>query len=134
MNKRVGLWIDHSKAILISITEDGEERSIVTSAMEHYLNYSSTKPRGELPEDVHDKRYWDHLDKYYDKVLVHLQDSEAVQIFGPGEAKYELKKRLQDVGFSEYSITVENTDKLTDHQIAKKVRARFPIRSQYDIF
>jgi hypothetical protein len=134
MSKRVGLWFSHNKAVIVSITDEGEERSIITSNMEHYLRHSSATPGDGSPQDKRDNRYWNHVGEHYDKVIAHIRDAEAVQIFGPDEAKYELKKRLENLGQPEYSITLETTGSLTDHQIAKKVRARFPARSQYDIF
>jgi hypothetical protein len=134
MNKRVGLWFTHNKAVIVSITEDGEERSIITSNMEHYLRYSSATPGDGSPQESRDNRYWNHVGEYYDKVIAHIRDAKAVQIFGPDEAKSELKKRLESLGLPEYSIMLETTGNLTDHQIVKKVREKFPAHSQYDIF
>jgi hypothetical protein len=134
MTKKVGLWFSVDKAVIISITENGEERSIITANMEHYLRHSSSTPGDGSPLDMHDQRYWDHAGEYYDKVIAHIRGADAVQIFGPDEAKHELKKRLEKIGFAEYTVMLETTGKLTDHQIAKKVREKFPARSQYDIF
>jgi len=134
VNKKVGLWFDNDKAVIVSISEDGEERKIITSHMENFIRFSSTTPGDGTPEDARDKRYWNRIGEYYDKVIAHINDAEAIQIFGPGEAKDELKKRLELTGLAEYSITLETTGKLTDQQVAKKVRERFPTRSQYDIF
>ncbi|MFO7583164.1 MAG: hypothetical protein R6W69_00425 [Anaerolineales bacterium] len=134
MGKRVGLWFNHNKAVIVSITEDGEERSIVASNMEHYVRYSSATPGDGSLQDIRDKRYWDHIAEYYDKVIAHILGAEAVQIFGPDEAKHELKKRLENLGLPDYTIMLETTGNLTDHQVAKKVREKFPSHSQYDIF
>ncbi|MCX6555193.1 MAG: hypothetical protein NTZ12_09310 [Candidatus Aminicenantes bacterium] len=46
-------------------------------------------------------------------------------IFGPGEAKGELKKRLERDGLGGRIAAVETVDKMTDRQIAAKVRKRF---------
>jgi hypothetical protein len=46
-------------------------------------------------------------------------------IFGPGEAKGELKKRLESKGLGGRIVGVETTDKMTERQIAAKVRAYF---------
>ena len=133
MSKRVGLWFNHNKAVIVSIT-DGEERSIITANMEHYLRYSNATPGDGSPQDTRDNRYWNHVGEYYDKVIAHIRDAEAVLILGPDEAKFELKKRLENLGLPEYSIVLETTSNLTDHQIAKKIREKFPAHSQYDIF
>ena len=133
MNKRVGLWLDGDKAVIVSITDSGEERKRITSDMEHYVRYSSAVPGDGSPENVRDRRFWNHLDEYYDNIIADIRDAKAIQIFGPGEAKYELKKRLERDGLSEYIVSMEETDKLTDHQIATKVQERFPARSPFDL-
>ncbi len=133
MNKRVGLWLDRNKAVIVSITDKGEERKRITSDMEHYSLYSSVVPGDGSPENIRDRRFWNHLGEYYDNILAHIQDAKAIQIFGPGEAKYELKKHLEDKGLSEYIVSMEDAEKLTDLQIATKVQQRFPARSLFDI-
>jgi hypothetical protein len=135
MNKKVGLWLDHNKAVIVSITNDGEERRIITSDMEHYVRYSSNVPGDGSVEDVRDRRFWNHLGEYYDKVVAHIGEAMSIQIFGPGEAKYELKKRLESEGMLNNIVSVDDADNgLTDRQIAKRVRERFPARSLFDIF
>jgi hypothetical protein len=47
-------------------------------------------------------------------------------IFGPGEAKGELEKRLVNKGLGGRVVGIETVDKMTDRQIAAKVRQRFP--------
>ena len=134
MNKKVGLWLDHNKAVIVSITNDGEERRIITSDMEHYVRYSSNVPGDGSAEEVRDRRFWNHLGEYYDKVIAQIGDAKSIQIFGPGEAKYELKKRLEGQGMLENVVSVDDADSLTNRQIAMKVRERFPARDLFDIF
>lgn len=133
MDKKVGLWFDQNTAVIVSISDKGEEKKRITSNMEHYPRFSSSEPGDGSTEDLRDRRYWDHLNEYYDKVIAHIYDASAIQIFGPGEAKFELKKRLESKGLAEYVVTVDNADSLTDVQVAKRVRERFPARSQFDI-
>jgi hypothetical protein len=134
MNRKVGLWLDHHKAVIVSITNDGEERRIITSNMEHYVRYSSNVPGDGSEEDVRDRRFWNHLGEYYDKVIAQIGEAKSIQIFGPGEAKYELKKRLESEGMLENIVSVDEAGSLTDRQVAKRVRERFPARSLFDIF
>jgi len=133
MDKRVGLWFDNEKAVVVSVTDDAEEIKRFTSSMKNYIRFSSSTPGDGLPEDARDRRFWNHLNEYYDNVVAHIRDARMIQIFGPGDAKYELKKRLEKVGLAEHSVEIDNADSLTDHQIAAKVRERFPARSQFDI-
>jgi hypothetical protein len=134
MNKKVGLWLDHNKAVIVSIANNGEERKIITSDMEHYVRYSSNAPGDGSAEDVRDRRFWNHLGEYYDKVIAHIGDARSIQIFGPGEAKYELKKRLESEGMLDNIVSVDDAESLTDRQVAKRVRERFPARDYFDIF
>ena len=78
-------------------------------------------------------QFWNHLDEYYDHVIAHIQDARTIQIFGPGEGKYELKKRLEAQGLVEHIEVSDSADRLTDLQVAIKVRAYFPARSQFDL-
>jgi hypothetical protein len=55
-----------------------------------------------------------------------LAEADSILIFGPGEAKGELEKRLASKGLSGRVVGVETVDKMTDRQIAAKVRQRFP--------
>jgi len=134
MNKKVGLWLDHNKAVIVSIANNGEERKIITSDMEHYVRYSSNVPGDGSAEDVRDRRFWNHLGEYYDKVIAHIGDAKSIQIFGPGEAKYELEKRLESEGMLDNIVSVDDAESLTDRQVAKRVRERFPARAYFDIF
>ena len=134
MNKKVGLWINRKKAVIVSIANDVEARRIITSDMEHYVLYSTIVPGDGSPENIRDRRFWNHLGEYYDKIIAYIRDATEIQIFGPEHAKYELKKRLESEGLALQIVSVEDAGILTDLQIATKVQKRFPARSQFDIF
>ena len=133
MNKRVGLWLNRKKAVIVSIADNIEARRIITSDIEHYILYSTVVPGDGSPEDIRDRRFWNHLGEYYDKIIAHIRDATEIQIFGPEGAKYELQKHLESEGLAERIVSVEDTDRLTDLQIAIKVRKRFPTRSRFDL-
>jgi hypothetical protein len=52
---------------------------------------------------------------------------DALLLFGPGEAKRQLKDRLGRSKASERIVAIENTDKLTDPQIVAKVKEHYGI-------
>lgn len=133
MNKKVGLWIDRRKAVIVSIANDVEARRIITSDMEHYVLYSTVVPGDGAPEEVRDRRFWNHLGEYYDKIVAHIRDATEIQIFGPQEAKHELQKHLESEGLAGYIVSLEDAEKMTDLQIIAKVQKRFPIRSRFDL-
>jgi acyl transferase domain-containing protein len=74
---------------------------------------------------VRDRQFGQHLDDYYDQVIAAIRDGDSIQIFGPSEAKGELEKRLETEGLKGHILAIEAADKMTDRQIAAKVRRRF---------
>jgi len=133
MNKRVGLWLDRNKAVIVTIANNIEAKRIITSDMEHYVLYSTTVPGDGAPEEIRDRRFWNHLGEYYDKIMEHIRDAAEIQIFGPEEAKFELQKLLEAEGLAIHIVSIEDAEKMTDLQIAIKVQKRFPMRSRFDL-
>ncbi|MCX6150343.1 MAG: hypothetical protein NTX22_07480 [Ignavibacteriales bacterium] len=124
MKKKVGLWIDHKKTVLVSITGEVEEIKTITSDMEKHVRFSGSA-QNYSEEDQLDRRFTNHLNKYYDEVISFVRDAESVLIVGPGEAKVEFKKRLENEPQIGRVVNLETTDKMTEPQIAAKVREYF---------
>jgi hypothetical protein len=97
--------------------------------MEKHARYSGAAQE-DVAEDQRDKRFSGHLNQYYDQVITRIRDAESILILGPGEAKVELEKRLEGEGLSGRIVGVETVDKMTDRQIAARVRHRFSKRNQ----
>lgn len=133
MNKKVGLWLDRNKAVIVSIVDNIEAKRIITSDMEHYILYSTVVPGDGSPEEIRDRRFWNRLGEYYDKIIAHIGDATEIQIFGPEVAKYELVRHLENEGLAGNVVSMEDADRLTDLQIAIKVQKRFPVRSRFDL-
>jgi stalled ribosome rescue protein Dom34 len=93
--------------------------------MEKHVRYSGAAQE-DSAEDQRDKRFTGHLNKYYDHVISYIRDAESILILGPGEAKVELEKRLEGEGLSGRVVGIETVDKMTNRQIAAKVRKHFP--------
>jgi hypothetical protein len=134
MNKQAGLWIDHREATIVMVTDGEEEIKHITSNSGKRVRYSGsshgTTPEGlkeVTSEDRRDRKFDNRLNKFYDEVTAIVRDADSIQIFGPGEAKGELEKRLESAGLKEHVLAVETVDKMTDHQISAKVRERFPV-------
>lgn len=132
MKKQAGLWIDHRMAVIVIVTEAGEDIRKIESGMGRHVRYrgaSTTKSpystQYQQGDDQLDNKFTEQLNKFYDEVIAHICAAEAVLIFGPGEAKGELEKRLKDKGFRGHVPPVEIVDKMTDRQISAKVREHF---------
>ena len=127
MDKQAGLWIDHSKAIIVMITVTGEEIREISSDMERHESFTEeTASSDDFLEDVRNRQIADQLNNYYEQVMAVVCDADTIQIFGPGEAKDELVKRFEQQGLKAHILTIETVDKMTDRQIATKVRTSIP--------
>lgn len=129
MKSEVVLWIDHHKTIIVTKTDEQENTQEVRSNIEKHIRLSGGKSPKELnlstlseAEDVADHRHDNRLSSYYDGVLSLLRNADSIRIFGPGEAKVELKKRLEQGGLGDRIASVETAGKLTNRQLASKVQ------------
>ena len=123
MKKQIGLWIDHRKAVIVIVTDEGEELKKITSNMEKHVRFTGgTASEDGSTEDVRDRQFGNHLNSYYDEVIAVIRGADSIQIFGPGEAKGELEKRLEREGLKAHIFAIETVDKMTDRQISAKVR------------
>ena len=133
MKTKVGLWIDHRKAIIVTVTDKGEELGLIISRVEKQPRRSgdsplkgSYEPHHVQAEDSRQRTFTGHLNIYYDAVIAPIRDAEAILIFGPGEAKGELKERLEKHGLGGRIVGIETVDRMTDRQVAAKVKQYFP--------
>jgi len=132
MKTKAGLWIDHRKAVVVTLTDKGEAIGLTISNVETQPRRSGGSPlkgpcesQQMLADDSRQRSLTAHLNIYYDEVIASISDAESILIFGPGEAKDELKKRLEKKSLGERIAGIETADKMTDRQIAVKVRKHY---------
>ena len=131
MKKEIGLWVDHRQAVIVALTDSGEQIIRIQSDAEKQIRFAggSRKDGLQTTESIRGKKLDSRLAKYFDDILVHIRDAEMIQIFGPGEAKNELAKHLEKEGLKERIVAIETMDNMTDNQISAKVRERFPVKN-----
>lgn len=121
MKKQAGLWIDHRETIVVFIGDDGEETRRIESGIEKHVRFSGrNRAEDGSADDQRDRQFAEHLGRYYDELIAHVRDAESILLFGPGEAKGELEKRLAAKGLGGRIVGIETADKMTDHQISGK--------------
>jgi len=133
MKQSVGLWIDHRKAIVVTIKNEKEAVQVIESNVEPRVRFSGGSrtatpysPQDVASEGKRDERFRHHLDAYYGEVIQAIREADSILIFGPGEAKGELKKALEESReLGRRIVGVESADKMTQRQIAAKVRDYF---------
>ena len=115
----------------MSLTGTGEEIKRIQSSVEKQPRRSGDPDHGsfesqEVPaDDSRQREYTGHLARYYDAVISQLRGAGAILILGPGEAKGELKKRLEKHPDGSRTIALETTDKMTEPQIVARIHHHF---------
>lgn len=132
MKKKIGLWIDHKKAVFVILIGENEKIKLLESNLERHVRPSGGSrsktpygPQDIVAEDRRERKYEHHVKNYYDEVISYINNADSIFIFGPGEAKNKFIKHIKNKELQSRILAVETVDKMTDAQIAAKVRAFF---------
>jgi hypothetical protein len=113
-----GIWIDHRKAFVVTLSEDGEDTKLILSRVEKH-------PQRDTADDRQQRALTGELNHFYDAVICAIRGYANVFLFGPGEAKHELHKRVVEMKVGDFVMAAEAADKMTDREIIAKVRDHF---------
>ena len=141
MKKYVGIWLDHREAFVVYLSNNqpftaGNQEMIerIESDIERRVRLSGGSRSRKTPygpQDIsvdgkQEDRVKGQLRRYYQEIIKRISDADRILIFGPGEAKIELKKAIEKTKQLAGRIKkVESTDKMTIRQIAAKTREFF---------
>lgn len=112
-NKEVGIWMDYSSAYVMEIKGDEITSMEVRSEFTwEEKQHSFFKNEGRM--HTKEKQL---VTEYFNKISEKITGTEAVLLFGPGEAKNELFNLLTaNPQFKHVNIRVKIADRLTDNQ------------------
>lgn len=137
MGLRVGLWMDHRQAIIVKLDDHEERIERIQSLAEKQLRRSGESPlKGpfdvlHVPADtVRQRTFTVQMNAYYDEIIEYIRAADAVLIMGPGEARHELRKRMQKSALAERAVAVEKAGWMTERQIAARVRRYFKEKNE----
>jgi hypothetical protein len=140
MKKYVGVWVDHRQAYVVSILkdqpaeEDKEMVERIESDMERRVRLSGgtrTRKTPYGPQDIavdgrQETRIQRQLNGFYRQIIERMADADRILVFGPGEAKIELKKEIgKSRRMAQKLSGVETADKMTVKQVAARTRKFF---------
>jgi hypothetical protein len=87
---------------------------------------SSSRPHGGNNQKSVQERQHHEEKAYFAEIIKHIHPStEELVIFGPSEAKYGLRKMLENQHNAPLLMGVETADQMTEHQIEAWVRNYF---------
>jgi hypothetical protein len=121
INRKLGIWMDHSNAYLMELANDIVVQRVVSELTNIDTEFNFYK--GE--KLVHKKEQ--HLQiSYYKKIGDIIKKYQDVVLFGPTDAKNELLNLIKtDHLFEDIKIEIKNSDKMTEDQMKTFVRDYF---------
>lgn len=132
MKREVGLWIDHREAVIVLLRGQEEEITRIRAYSGKRIQYSgalrseaAARSQDAAAKESRNRRFHRYLRTYYNLAIAYLREADSILLLGPGEAKLDLKKRLELQGLGERIVGIVTTDKMTDGQIAAQVRQYF---------
>lgn len=130
---RIGVWMDHNKALLIEYHPYSEQIQTLYADLSigqrEEGEGSDTAFFGERAssnEDRKENKYRDELKTYFKSLEKVLKGYDEILLFGPGKAKNELKNLMrEDKEFQSAEIFMENAEAMTENQYKAYVRDYF---------
>lgn len=135
MNKAIGIWVDHRNAVLITGAGEAAIRRLESDVEPHVHSSGGWRSGGTAgvqsitKESAADERRKHQRHAFYQEIIKEIGAAGEVYILGPGSAKHELVSEIEKNKNPYVRIhPVETCDKLTEPQIAAKVREFFKDR------
>jgi len=131
MKKQTGIWIDTSKAIIVTFTDGKEHITEIESDIENRIYHEKEGDKGAIMGSHHlnnertfDERKEHQFDHFLKDVLSHIKESDELYVFGPSETKIKLKQKIDDgKTIPDNKLkSVETADSMTLNQVVAKVK------------
>ena len=132
MTINAGVWIDHHKAVVVLLTDEGQEMLQIRSGQGAVARSpaglrpkNSYKPNDFAAEGKREQRVMVQRNEYYDEVIACVRNAQGILILGPGDAQGEFRKRIAQQKFTGHVAEKKTAAKLTDEQISDFVRQHY---------
>jgi len=129
--RKVGIWIDHRRAVVVTIDAGQESRQVVESNLERHAGPEGSRRTStaygpqvkDMERQVQDRARHQCADFYRD-VIKCMGKPDRLLVIGPAEAKLEFAQAVESTpALRGVSMKVEAADRMTDDQVAVTVRA-----------
>ena len=134
MKKQTGIWIDLSKAIIVTLEGENEKITEIESDVENRIYHVNEGNKGTFDgihhsssEKKFEERKKTEINHFLKDVLMQVYKSDELYIIGPSDTKLKLEQKiLQDRTINTNTIKlVETAGYMTPNQIVSKVKHFF---------
>ena len=121
-NKQMGIWMDHSNAFLLELSDNTIIESIIASDFTQEEKELSLSKNENF---LHSKKQ-QFQSSYYKKISEVIRNFQEILLFGPTDAKNELLNLIKsDHLFDKIKVEVKLTDKMTAKEMHGFVKTHF---------
>lgn len=123
--KQLGIWMDHSVANLIELSND----KMAKRTVKLIPAFPGSVENLRLNESLINNKENDHLTDFYQKISDIIKKFDEVLLYGPTQAKTELFNQLKkNIHFDRIKIDVQPAENMTENQQEAFVKKYFEIK------
>jgi len=131
MKKQTGIWIDTSKAVIVTLADKQEFVVEVQAEIENRIYHNREGDKGTFMGSRHsnnektfDERRKQQIDHFMENIIEEIKDADEIFVFGPAEMKTKLRKKIEagKVKLGHKLTSVVTADKMTVNQIVAKTK------------
>jgi hypothetical protein len=129
--KKVGVWIDHHKALITMIDAGQESQRVVEADTDRHPGPPGSRrtglaygPQAANLDRQREEREKHHTASFYKEVIKTIGKPDELLVMGPAEAKREFAQLVEKSSeLRGVKMKVEAADRMTESQVAAKVRS-----------
>lgn len=131
MKKNTGIWIDNSRAVIVTLFDGKENIAEVKSDIENRIYHEGEGDKGSFMGSRHinnekkfEERRKHQTDNFLKNVVEKIKHDDEIYIFGPAEAKTKLMRHIEEEesALAPKLSSVETADSMTLKQIIAQVK------------
>ncbi len=130
MQKLYGVWIDHSHAYIIVANPNKVETliKIESNVGPHHHSGVAYEHLTITNQKKDDERRHHHMNHFLKEILGKIGDANEILIFGPSNAKYDLKHAIEKTkSMKKALLKMETADIMTENQLKAFVKEAFQL-------
>jgi hypothetical protein len=130
MKIETGIWIDGSKAIIVTLNNNTQKVKTIKSDIENKNHHDKEGDKGSFQGAQHlsnekkfEERKKHQLHAFLGKITDYVKGTDALYVFGPAEVKKHLKKQIENDRFLAPALkAVEAAEDMSRNQLIAKVK------------
>lgn len=137
LKNQTGIWIDTSKAVIVSLYDGKESITEIESDVENRIYHYDEGNKGTFSGTHHgssetkfDERKKNQLNDFFKKIISNIKQSDEVYIFGPSETKTKLKQKIYDeksIDITKLKAVETFDSNVTTNQIVASVKKFYKV-------